>query len=281
MTTLQDTGTEHPFVLVGTKGLAYVGLHKDEASCWMVALGWPDADEIAHRKAQGFAVYQATLTWQKQAVLASRDEAAQQPQGQAVSDEQIVKVMNAADEYAQCAAKAHVESLYGTSKSYTAECTRFENEARTKLQAILAPAMAQQQWCPVSDGEIDYVLLQTTGFDGMGTQEMNSGDLHRICRAILALRDKSDHFPGATKMMPLSDDFATIAGLESAVGHLSTLVDEQRALLVESEDVFGRDGHGGRYEDGECNLIDRIRAHLEMTAPPPNGITAKEQGNGN
>jgi len=216
MTTLQDTGTEHPFVLVGTKGLAYVGLHKDEASCWMVALGWPDADEIAHRKAQGFAVYQATLTWQKQAVLASRDEAAQQPQGQAVSDEQI-----------------------------------------------------------------DYVLLQTTGFDGMGTQEMNSGDLHRICRAILALRDKSDHFPGATKMMPLSDDFATIAGLESAVGHLSTLVDEQRALLVESEDVFGRDGHGGRYEDGECNLIDRIRAHLEMTAPPPNGITAKEQGNEN
>ena len=91
MTTLQDTGTEHPFVLVGTKGLAYVGLHKDEASCWMVALGWPDADEIAHRKAQGFAVYQATLTWQKQAALASRDEAAQQPQGQAVSDEQIIR----------------------------------------------------------------------------------------------------------------------------------------------------------------------------------------------
>ena len=89
-------------------------------------------------------------------------------------------------------------------------------------------------------------------------------------RAILALRDKPE------QRVPLSDDFATIAGLESAVGHLSTLVDEQRALLVESEDVFGRDGHGGRYEDGECNLIDRIRAHLEMTAPPQNGITAKD-----
>ena len=98
MTNHQDTGTEHPFVLVGTKGLAYVGLHKDEASCWMVALGWPDADEIAHRKAQGFAVYQATLTWQKQAALASRDEVAQQPQGQAVSDEEIASIVRAVED---------------------------------------------------------------------------------------------------------------------------------------------------------------------------------------
>jgi len=221
MTTHQDTGTEHPFVLVGSKGLAYVGLHKDEASCWMVALGWPDADEIAHRKAQGFAVYQATLTWQKQAAIASRDEAAQQPQGQAVSDEQIV---------------------------------------------AMAVRMCWQ-------------YRRSTDPHHSDTYKFNTAMLLRFVRSILALRP--DHFPDAKKMMPVSDDFATIAGLESAVGHLSTLVDEQRALLVESEDVFGRDGHGGRYEDGECGLIDRIRAHLEMTAPPPNGITAKEQGNEN
>lgn len=104
----------------------------------------------------------------------------------------------------------------------------------------------------------------------------------RIGRAILALRDGPTIKDSLTvERVPLSEDWATIAGLESAVYHLSTLVDQQRALLAESEDVFGRDGHGGRYEDGECGLIDRIRAHLEMTAPPPKGITAKEQGNGN
>lgn len=211
MTTHQDTSTEHPFVLVGPKGLAYVGLHKDEASCWMVALGWPDADEIAHRKAQGFAVYQATLTWQKQAALASRDEAAQQPQGQAVSDADVL--------------------------------------TRAIQRLNVNPYSMTKQEC--------ITLLQ------------------ELRDAILALRD------GPEQRVPLSDDFATIAGLESAVGHLSTLVDQQRALLAESEDVFGRDGHGGRYEDGECGLIDRIRAHLEMTAPPPNGTTAKEQGNEN
>ena len=155
------------------------------------------------------------------AALASRDEAAQQPQGQAVSDEQIV---------------------------------------------AMAVRMCWQ-------------YRRSTDPHHSDTYKFNTAMLLRFVRSILALRP--DHFPDAKKMMPVSDDFATIAGLESAVGHLSTLVDEQRALLVESEDVFGRDGHGGRYEDGECGLIDRIRAHLEMTAPPPNGITAKEQGNEN
>ena len=146
--------------------------------------------------------------------LASRDEAAQQPQGQAVSDEEIEK---------------------------------------------LAMKAGAQHDC------MDRLCLK--GID----------EIKRF-RAILALRDGPSVKESLTveQRVPLSDDFATIAGLESAVGHLSTLVDEQRALLVESEDVFGRDGHGGRYEDGECNLIDRIRAHLEMTAPPPNGTTAKE-----
>mgnify|MGYP001201291552 CR=1 FL=1 len=143
--------------------------------------------------------------------LASRDEASQQPQGQAVSDEQIIR------------------------------CFQEDEDDHTDASAV------------------------------------------RIGRrAILALRDGPTIKDSLTvERVPLSEDWATIAGLESAVYHLSTLVDQQRALLAESEDVFGRDGHGGRYEDGECGLIDRIRAHLEMTAPPPKGITAKEQGNGN
>jgi hypothetical protein len=66
---------------------------------------------------------------------------------------------------------------------------------------------------------------------------------------------------------PLTD-MATIAGLESAVFHLSRMFDEQRALLVEVEAVFGVDGHYGPFEDGECPLIDRVRAHLIATNAP-------------
>lgn len=54
---------ERPFVMVGPQGLAYVGIHKDEAACWQVAIGWPSQEEIDARKGQGFAVYPATLSW--------------------------------------------------------------------------------------------------------------------------------------------------------------------------------------------------------------------------
>lgn len=54
---------DRPFVMVGPQGLAYVGLHSNEADCWQVALGWPSDDEIAERKAEGYAVHPATLAW--------------------------------------------------------------------------------------------------------------------------------------------------------------------------------------------------------------------------
>lgn len=41
------------WVIVGPKGLAYVGLHIDEDHAWQIYLGWPDQDEITERKAQG------------------------------------------------------------------------------------------------------------------------------------------------------------------------------------------------------------------------------------
>ena len=65
------------------------------------------------------------------------------------------------------------------------------------------------------------------------------------------------------------DDSATIAGLESAVTHLSVLLDSFRALLVEVNDVCGRDGHGGQLEDGESEIIDKVRAAISMTEAPP------------
>jgi hypothetical protein len=54
--------TDQPFAMVAPDGWYYIGLHKDEAECWMVGLGWPSAEEIADRKKDGWAVYPATLT---------------------------------------------------------------------------------------------------------------------------------------------------------------------------------------------------------------------------
>lgn len=61
---------------------------------------------------------------------------------------------------------------------------------------------------------------------------------------------------------------ATIAGLESSIGHLSALFNEQLLLLEEVEEKLGVDGMGNELNDGECVLIDRIREHLAAMAPP-------------
>ena len=183
-----------------------------------------------------------------QAALASRDEVAQQPQGQTPDHSKLLKMIaHRARCFPSYPMGYHLPEVFAAVGEAPPEHT---------VPVPQGQAVSDEQLREIDDAH-DW---QTT-----------NGRMAAY-RAILALRDKPE------QRVPLSDDFATIAGLESAVGHLSTLVDEQRALLVESEDVFGRDGHGGRYEDGECNLIDRIRAHLEMTAPPPNGTTAKEQG---
>ena len=65
MSTDQTSMNDRPFVLVGPSGLVYVGLHKDEDSCWQIALGWPSKDEIEHHRRLGFSVHPATLTWRK------------------------------------------------------------------------------------------------------------------------------------------------------------------------------------------------------------------------
>ena len=61
---------------------------------------------------------------------------------------------------------------------------------------------------------------------------------------------------------------AEAAGHEHAIGHLGALVEAQRLLLVDVEDICGRDGHGGQFEDGESEIIDRVRAHLATMAAP-------------
>lgn len=86
---------------------------------------------------------------------------------------------------------------------------------------------------------------------------------YMMADAMLAAR-KPEYEPTRLPSQAL-DDSATIAGLQSAVSHLSALFDEFRALLVEVDDVCGRDGYGGPLEDGESEIIDKVRAALSMT----------------
>jgi hypothetical protein len=69
---------------------------------------------------------------------------------------------------------------------------------------------------------------------------------------------------------PLTDigDKATIAGLETSVLHLSAMFDEQLRMLIEIEEKLGLDGMGAPLNDGESELIDRLRAYIQsMTSP--------------
>jgi len=84
----------------------------------------------------------AELIQRAEATLAANR---QQPPRDGLTDAQISALMESADKYARAAATAYAESLYGTSKSYTAECQRHENEARSALQsAIVGTAGAQE-----------------------------------------------------------------------------------------------------------------------------------------
>ncbi|MGL5117576.1 MAG: hypothetical protein ACRC7C_19865 [Beijerinckiaceae bacterium] len=70
------------------------------------------------------------------------------------------------------------------------------------------------------------------------------------------------------RVRDLERNSATIAGLECAVGHLSAMVEKQLRLLLEVEQVCGRDAYGMEFEDGDSELIDKVRAHLDATTDP-------------
>lgn len=65
---MKDPGAKsdlNTWVIVAPQGLCYVGLHKNEAETWSIALGWPDEAEIAEHKKDGWYAAQATITWRK------------------------------------------------------------------------------------------------------------------------------------------------------------------------------------------------------------------------
>lgn len=52
-----------PYVIISPKGVYYIGMHKSEADCWNIALGWPDDSEIEWCKNNGWYCISATLSW--------------------------------------------------------------------------------------------------------------------------------------------------------------------------------------------------------------------------
>ena len=61
----RQRGQYFPFGVYDTKacGLAYIGLHSDEADVWKVFLGWPDADDIEAAKDRGLRVLPLTCSY--------------------------------------------------------------------------------------------------------------------------------------------------------------------------------------------------------------------------
>lgn len=55
--------------------------------------------------------------------------------------------------------------------------------------------------------------------------------------------------------------------LNTTITDLRALLDEQTQLLTDVNDVCGRDGFDAELEDGESEIIDRIRAHLKRVNP--------------
>jgi hypothetical protein len=55
------------WVVVSPAGVYFAGLCEGEDAAWQIALGWPDAEEIAERKAAGWYAAKATATWTRQA----------------------------------------------------------------------------------------------------------------------------------------------------------------------------------------------------------------------
>ena len=52
-----------PWVVVAPSGVHWLGQASDEAQAWTVALGWPDDEEVAEHKRDGWYAAQATVTW--------------------------------------------------------------------------------------------------------------------------------------------------------------------------------------------------------------------------
>ncbi len=87
------------------------------------------------------------------------------PTTPASPDSERDKLIRLADEYAQAFAKFHLENLYGTSKSYTANCKEEADEARQALIAALLAATTAREWVGLTDEEMSDLRRQAKSSD--------------------------------------------------------------------------------------------------------------------
>ena len=54
---------DSPYVIVGPQGVAYIGLHENEADAWRTYLGWPTRGEVRRLQHLGWYCAPAELHW--------------------------------------------------------------------------------------------------------------------------------------------------------------------------------------------------------------------------
>lgn len=69
-----------PWVVVAPEGVYWLGHACSENNAWTIALGWPDAAEVAEHKRMGWYATQATVTWRRPHGLPEQGRAAGSPQ---------------------------------------------------------------------------------------------------------------------------------------------------------------------------------------------------------
>lgn len=148
----------------------------------------------------------------------------------------------------------------------TAEATLIElNRKYPTDKRTIEPLFAAQprKAVKLSDSEI-LTALDVEYVSSAQNRELFLSDARTIEQAVWA----KCGYLSAPVQEPSDSDYATIAGLEASIGHLSRLVDEQRKLLVRCADVFGVDRFSIPFEDGDSELIDRVREMVATTTSP-------------
>ena len=133
-------------------------------------------------------------------------------------------LMELADDYARCAATAHVESLYGGSKSYTAECQKHENEARSKLSAALSAAPAGE---PVAPTDEALARVAHKGYDDYWAEDSPGRETEAWAASAKAVLATFAAPVPAEPVLPLCKVAAILHRWDSAAQqHIPTLVIE-------------------------------------------------------
>ena len=189
------------------------------------------------------------------------------------TQDKLARLENLADEYANCAAKARLESLYGTSKSYTAECQREENEARSQLVKALAAHEAQAQ-------------AATSHMGSWCAEKRKPGgcQLHNLQCGYPACDQK----PKTELLAAAPQPEAVQAENLPSVEHIRELAEEAMQQIMEQAQVFASAWSlvGGRFdtgnalddaEDAKAELRTMVRSLADLAAQSVRPITLAAQ----